>query len=310
MSQAVRVRETIHARRGGGQGVKGTLNREMIPRMTKSGRPYGHPATAAAVGATSSESMEKTLTPGSKLGDLWLLGAHRLVCGDATDPAAVALALNGEVPNLMATDPPYGVNYEPDWRAMMGAGKAGRALGVVLNDDQADWRAAWMLFPGNIAYVWHGALNGSLVEASLRAAGFVPRSQIIWDKGRLIISRGHYHWRHEPCWYAVRKGKTANWQGDRRQVTVWAIPHRKSESGHSTQKPVEVMRRAMLNHTVVGDRVYDPFLGSGTTILAAEELGRICHAIELSPEYCDLAVRRWSEMTGRQASHFSAGGAL
>lgn len=237
----------------------------------------------------------------ARRGDVWILGPHRLVCGDATDPADVAAALNGTVPHLMVTDPPYGVSYDPAWRAEKLPKGGARALGVVANDDCADWRAAWMLFPGDVAYVWHGSLNGSVVQDSLRAAGFLARSQIIWDKGRLIISRGHYHWRHEPCWYAVRKGRTARWAGDRRQMTVWLIPHRRSETGHGTQKPLEAMRRPILNHTVPGDRVYDPFVGSGTTIMAAEDTGRICHAIELDPAYVDVAVKRWEAMTGKEA---------
>jgi len=237
----------------------------------------------------------------ARRGDVWLLGAHRLVCGDATDPGDVATALNGTIPHLMVTDPPYGVSYDPGWRAKVLPNGSNRALGVVANDDCADWRAAWALFPGDVAYVWHSALHASVVETSLRIAGFLPRSQIIWDKGRLVISRGHYHWRHEPCWYAVRKGRTASWAGDRKQTTVWLIPHRRSETGHGTQKPIEAMRRPILNHTVPGDRVYDPFLGSGTTLMAAEDLGRICHAIELDPTYVDTTVRRWEAATGRVA---------
>ena len=290
--------------------------------MTAAGRIRGHPATARSgpgfvhqvMPQHHSEAVKNRPTlnapaPGasqtpalavSRRGDVWILGAHRLVCGDATDPADVALALAGAVPHLMVTDPPYGVGYDPKWRGKI-AGKAGRATGTVLNDDEADWREAWRLFPGDVAYVWHSSLHGSVVEQSLRAVGFLPRSQIVWDKGRLIISRGHYHWRHEPCWYAVRKGRTARWAGDRRQTTVWLIPHRRSETGHGTQKPVEAMRRPILNHTVPGDRVYDPFVGSGTTIIAAEEIGRICHAIELDPLYVDTAVRRWEALTGRVA---------
>ncbi|GJD67256.1 DNA-methyltransferase [Methylobacterium gnaphalii] len=237
----------------------------------------------------------------ARRGDVWLLGDHRLVCGDATDPSDVALALNGECPHLLVTDPPYGVSYDPGWRAKVLPNGSNRALGAVANDDCADWRNAWALFPGDVAYVWHSALHASEVETSLRAVGFLPRAQIIWDKGRLIISRGHYHWRHEPCWYAVRKGRTASWAGGRKQTTVWLIPHRRSETGHGTQKPLEAMCRPILNHTVPGDRVYDPFLGSGTTLIAAEELGRICHAIELDPTYVDTALRRWESHTGRVA---------
>lgn len=232
-------------------------------------------------------------------GDIWQLGKHRLICGDATDPKIVAALLAGDTPRLMVTDPPYGVGYEPGWRQKsLGAA---RAVGKVLNDDRSDWRAAWRLFPGDVAYVWHAGLHAGSVELSLAAADFRVRSQIIWDKGRLIISRGHYHWRHEACWYAVRKLKTANWQGDRKQTTIWQISHRRSTTGHSTEKPIECMRRPMLHHTLQGDAVYDPFLGSGTTIIAAEMTGRRCYGIELHPEYCGLAIARWEQLTGRKA---------
>ncbi|MGX5776507.1 DNA-methyltransferase [Methylorubrum zatmanii] len=243
--------------------------------------------------------MIEPLPPRAKLGDLWKLGEHRLVCGSATDPAAVALVLGGHCPPLMVTDQPYGVSYDPAWRekALGGA----RALGQVTNDDCADWREAWALFPGDIVYVWHSSLHADVVSASLEAVGFRLRSQIIWDKGRLIISRGHYHWRHEPCWYAVRKGRTARWAGDRKQMTVWQIPHRRSETGHGTQKPVDVMLRPILNHTQPGERVYDPFVGSGTTLIAAEQSDRICHAIEIEPGYVDIVLHRWETATGRQA---------
>jgi DNA modification methylase len=196
------------------------------------------------------------------------------------------------------------VRYEPSWRddprlhPFVGEKRAKLAVGKVLNDDRCDWTAAWRLFPGD---VWHSALHGSEVEASLAAAGFQARSQIIWDKGRLIISRGHYHWRHEPCWYAVRKGRTAGWTGDRKQTTVWLIPHRRSETGHAAQKPLLCMQRPIENHTRPGDAVYDPFVGSGTTIIAAEQLGRVAIAIELNPAYCDIAIARWQTLTRRRA---------
>jgi hypothetical protein len=185
--------------------------------------------------------------PVSRVGDVWLLGAHRLVCGDCTDAAAVSAALAGIAPHLMVTDPPYGVDYKPSWRNEViranGTKVAARATGTVLNDDRADWREAWKLFPGDVAYVWHSALHAGTVATSLQAAGFVIRSQIIWDKTRLVISRGDYHWRHEPAWYVVRKGKTGHWGGDRKQTTIWEIPHAKSETGHGTEKPVECMKR-------------------------------------------------------------------
>jgi hypothetical protein len=177
-----------------------------------------------------------------------------------------------------------------------------RAMGKVENDDQDDWHEAWALFPGDVAYVWHDSLHGSVVEASLASAGFVLRSQIIWDKGRLIISRGDYHWRHESCWYAVRKGKTGHWAGDRSQSTVWQIQHMKSETGHGTQKPVECMKRPIENNSVAGQAVYEPFSGSGTTLIAGEMTGRAVHAIEISPAYVDVALKRWQDFAGKIAT--------
>ena len=141
----------------------------------------------------------------------------------------------------------------------------------------------------------------STVAASLEASGFAVRSQIIWDKTRLVIGRGDYHWQHEPAWYAVRKGRKGHWAGDRKQTTVWAIPHRKSPTGHGTEKPVECMRRPIENNSSPGQAVYEPFSGSGTTIIAAEMTGRCCHAIELDPVYVDVAVTRWQEFTGQAA---------
>ncbi len=238
--------------------------------------------------------------PVSRLGDVWQLGAHRLMCGDATDAAAVKLLLDGVTPHLMVTDPPYGVMYDPDWRNRTGAAETKRT-GKVLNDDRADWRDAWALFPGDVAYVWHGALHATTVADSLQASGFDIRSQIIWAKERLVLSRGHYHWQHEPCWYAVR-GK-GHWSGDRTQTTLWAIPNRDQDAAtvHGTQKPVECMRRPMLNNSSQGQAVYEPFCGSGTSIIAAESCGRVCHAMELDPAYVDVAVLRWQAFTAQEA---------
>jgi hypothetical protein len=149
--------------------------------------------------------------PVSVLGDVWLLGRHRIVCGDSTDADDVAKALHGVTPHLMVTDPPYGVKYDPAWRQRAGVGGEGTATGVVLNDDRADWREAWALFPGSVAYVWHGGLHSHTVAESLAANRFQLRAQIVWVKTRHAMSRGHYHWQHEPAWYGVREGEADAW---------------------------------------------------------------------------------------------------
>ena len=246
--------------------------------------------------------------PVSRMGDVWLLGRHRLVCGDSTDPVTVERALNGVRPHLMVTDPPYGVEYDPAWRNRAGLGMTQRT-GKVENDDRADWREAWALFPGDVAYVWHGALHAATVAASLAACGFQIRAQVIWAKERLVLGRGHYHWQHEPCWYAVRDKATGHWAGDRKQTTLWQITSRAqdAETVHGTQKPVECMRRPMENNSSPGQAIYEPFSGSGTTLIAAEQCGRVCHAVELSPAYVDVAVLRWQAFTGQQAVLEGAG---
>ena len=245
-------------------------------------------------------------TPVSRIADVWCMGKHRLVCGDSTVPVAVELALAGTRPHLMVTDPPYGVDYDPAWRNRAGLSSTDR-IGKVLNDHRADWREAWALFPGDVAYVWHGALHASEVTESLAASGFQIRSQIIWAKERLVMGRGHYHWQHEPCWYAVRG--TGHWTGDRKQTTLWSIPTKASDQNgaldpatvHSTQKPVECVRRPIVNNSSLGQAVYEPFSGSGTTLIAAEVEGRVCRAVELSPAYVDLAIERWQAFTGQTA---------
>jgi DNA modification methylase len=207
----------------------------------------------------------------------------------------------------MVTDPPYGVKYDPKWRAEAGVNKNKAKLGEVLNDDRADWREAWELFPGDVAYVWHAGLFAKIVQESLEAVGFEVRSQIVWAKDRFALSRGHYHWQHEPCWYAVR-GK-AHWSGDRSQATLWEIKSRDDNGvGHGTQKPVECMRRPIENNSEPGDAVYEPFSGSGTTIIAGEMTGRRVFAIELNPAYVDVAVRRWQTFTGNAAVLEGSGG--
>jgi DNA modification methylase len=250
--------------------------------------------------------------PVSELGDVWLLGKHRIVCGDCTTVEVVDKSLNGVKPHLMVTDPPYGVEYDADWRNKAkradGTPIGGKALGKVANDDKADWREAWALFPGDVAYVWHAGNMAHVVAESLLACDLHIRAQVIWAKSQFVIGRGDYHPQHEPCWYAVRKGKTGHYDGGRKQSTLWQIDKpQKSETGHSTQKPVECMKRPIENNSSPGQAVYEPFSGSGTTIIAAEMTGRSCHAIELNPAYVDVAIERWQNFTGQEAVLESTG---
>ena len=260
-----------------------------------------------AAGATDpDEAPEAPAVPIAATGDLWALGRHRLLCGDATRAEDAQKLLGAVRPRLMVTDPPYGVEYDPDWRnrADRANGKpyGDRAIGLVANDSKNDWSEAWQLFAGDVAYCWHAGRHASAVQRSLENAGFEIISQLIWAKTRLIINRGDYHWQHEPCWYAVRRGKKHGWAGDRSQTTLWSIDHAKSDTGHSAQKPIECMKRPIENNSQASDAVYDPFVGSGTTIIAAEMTGRKCYAIEIDPAYVEVSILRWRNFTGKEAT--------
>jgi DNA modification methylase len=240
-------------------------------------------------------------------GELWILGTHRVLCGDATSAGEVGRLLGSTAPALMVTDPPYGVDYDPGWRGRAGLGKT-RQSGTVANDDRVDWTEAYRLFPGDVSYVWHAGVHGSEVAAGLEEAGFRIRAQIVWAKQHFALGRGDYHWQHEPCWYAVREGKSSGWSGDRTQSTLWEVANlnpfggsSEQATGHGTQKPLELMCRPMLNNSVRGAIVYDPFLGSGTTLIAAETTDRSCFGLDIDPRYVDVIVRRWQQLTGKAA---------
>ena len=254
------------------------------------------------------EVPEPPVDPITKPGDLWILGEHRLLCGDSTKAEDVARLLEHRTPFLMVTDPPYGVNLDQSWRDQalgdkaMGPGNAAK----VENDERADWTEAWALFGGDVAYIWHAGKFTDVVMESLRNVGLEPSQQIIWNKSVMIMGRSDYHFKHEPCWYAVRKGRTHGWIGDRKQVTVIdaAPPNhimggsKEEKTPHPTQKPVVCMSELMKNHA--GD-IYEPFCGSGTTLIAAEQLNRKCYGMEISPAYCDVIVKRWETLTGKKA---------
>ena len=247
------------------------------------------------------EIPEAPKEPKSKLGDIYELISgtltHRVICGDSTLPETVELCTKNLNPVLMVTDPPYGVEYDPTFRDKKGRTKTSKT-GKVLNDDEMDWTLTWFLSPAPVAYVYHAGKFSSTVQKNLEDAEYEIISQIIWVKNNFALSRGDYHWKHEPCWYAVKKGFEHNWQGKRDQSTVWEIQGVTSKnqdvnSIHGTQKPLECMEIPIKNNSKKEDYVYDPFLGSGTTLIAAQRLGRGFCGIELSERYVDVIVDRW-----------------
>jgi DNA modification methylase len=183
--------------------------------------------------------------------------------------------------------------------------------GKIENDDRADWSAAHRLFPGDVAYVWHAGIHSGLVAANLQEVGFEIRAQIIWTKPHFVLSRGAYHWQHEPCFYCVRKGARSHWRGDRTQSTVWPVAtlnpfggknQEETATGHGAQKPIQLYRGPILNHTERGEAIYDPFLGSGTAVIASELTERVCCGLEIDAKYVDVIVCRWQQLTGRAAT--------
>ncbi len=261
--------------------------------------------------------------PVSRIGDLWLCGSHRVLCGDATDAEAVSRLLGERKPFLLVVDAPYGIELDSEWRDRAGLNKHGLAEPSYLKkrtkghretkisgDTRADWSDAFALVPSlEVGYVWHASKFTREVLDGLLRIGFLHHQQIIWDKGRAVLTRTHYWFQHEPCWY-VRK-KNAPWYGKAgKNSTIWSAPSPKFIMGgsneekfdHPTQKPVALMQRPILNHTKPGESVYDPFLGSGTTLAAAEVTKRVCYGLELDPKYADVVVERWQGLSGKKAT--------
>ncbi len=236
---------------------------------------------------------ETPADPVTRPGDLWLLGPHRLLCGDSTVATDVERVLDGVTPLLMVSDPPYGVEYDPGWRNQAGAART-RRTGKVLNDDRADWREAWALFPGDVAYVWHGALHATTVAESLETAGFGIRSQIIWAKERLVLSRGDYHWQHEPCQPAGTMVQMVVERGAGSQpAQIAEVPIETLRAGDFvvSYNPYEsVVRRRGREITRFAERQFDGFMH---TISAS---GRVTRA---TPEH-RFSVRLNPDAAGKQ----------
>jgi DNA modification methylase len=245
-----------------------------------------------------------------------------VLSGDATSAETVAPLLAERKPRLMVTDPPYGIELDSEWRdraGLNGCGAAepsymkkrtaGHTETSISGDTRADWSDAFALVPSlEVAYVWHASKFTREVLDGLLRIGFLHHQQIICNKGRTVLTRTHYWFRHEPCWY-VRK-KNAPWFGKAGQnSTIWDSASPKFIMGgsdeekfdHPTQKPVDLMRRPILNHLRRGELVYDPFLGSGTTLAAAELTERVCYGLELDPKYCDVVITRWQTLANKEA---------
>jgi DNA modification methylase len=276
------------------------------------------------IGATDpDEAPEPPVNPVAARGDLWTLGRHRLLAGDSTQPEDVNRLMDGAKAVLMATDPPFGVNYgdianSRARAACVRKGGDGNNYGThahkkMENDDldgvavqtflEKTIRAALPHLIENPAfYLWHPMLTqGAFFAAAAGAADILIHRQIIWVKPSLIIGRGDYHWRHELCFYGWIRGKRCVWLAGRDQDTIWEVG-RENDGIHPTQKPVELFARPMRNHVQPGHLVYEPFSGSGSQIIAAEMTGCRCYAIEIDPRYIDCAIERWQNFTGEKAT--------
>ena len=247
-----------------------------------------------------------------KPGDLFALGDHRLMCGDSTKAEDVARLLGGSEVDIVWTDPPYGVAYQTKLSVEEAATRHRRTDGLeVSNDDLTPDStrtlivAALRLAPLKAGGAFYVASPSGDMETVFRAAleevGFQLRQQLVWVKDIFVMGRQDYHWRHESILYGWRDGAAHYWEGGRKQDTVWEIPRPKRSEEHPTMKPVELVARGLSNSSRRNDVVYDPFGGSGSTTVAAEQLGRRCHSMEIDPRYVAVAIKRWEDFTGRQA---------
>lgn len=250
-------------------------------------------------------------------GELWHLGRHRLLVGDALSPSDVARLLGADRPTLLCVDAPYGIELDSSWRDGVVAPRSrdGRGAGhrntTIVGDTRVDWSEAFALVPSlQVGYVWHAATHAVTVAEGLARIGFEIASQVIWDKGRFSLGRSWYQWAHEPCWVVRKPGAKVGFFGGRDQATIWRAPSPKvvsagpadAKADHPTQKPALLFEIPIANHLRGDDAVYDPCVGSGTTIIAAERLGRRCLALEIDPKYAQIAIERWQTYTGERAA--------
>ena len=237
-----------------------------------------------------------------KKGDMYQLGQHRIVCGDSTDHEVVKRLFGEQKADLLLTDPPYNVDYE---------GKTKKKLKIE-NDKKSDddyqsllimsfENAKDVLKAGGVFYIWHADSEGFAVRTAMQTAGLEVRQCLIWEKDTMVMGRQDYHWQHEPCLYGWKEGAGHLWNADRKQTTILRFARPSRSEAHPTMKPVELLVYQMTNNTKGEDIVFDPFLGSGSTLIAAEKTGRICYGVELDPKYVDVIIQRWEEYTGGKA---------
>jgi len=240
--------------------------------------------------------------PITKPGDIWILGKHRLMCGDSTSIDHLEKLCNGRQVDMWLTDPPYNVAYE---------GKTKDAL-TIKNDSMSDdtfrqfLRDAYTaadaaMKSGAVFYIWHADSEGYNFRGAAQDAGWKVRQCLIWKKSTMVMGRQDYHWKHEPCLYGWKEGAGHLWAADRKQTTILEFDKPSRNGEHPTMKPVALFEYQMLNNTKGGDIVLDSFGGSGTTLVAAEKNGRVAYLMELDPKYCDVIVKRWEEFTGKKA---------
>ena len=253
-------------------------------------------------GDVDDEPMPEEVETRCKEGDVWELGNHRVVCGDATSEEDLDRLMDGRTAQLYLTDPPYGVSY---------VGKTEDAL-TIENDDMDDEglgdfldasfsNAVRAMDPGAAFYVFHADSKGHVFRQALTDNGLPIRECLIWVKNTLVLGRQDYHWRHEPCLYGWKDGGSHHWYSDRRQTTVLEFDRPTANREHPTMKPVPLLAYLVRNSSQKGETVLDTFGGSGSTLLACEKLGRSCCMMELDPHYCDVILQRWEDLTGRKA---------
>jgi DNA modification methylase len=286
-----------------------TGSQELADMLTALAEDAGILDGADAAEIVEDEVPEPPVDPITKPGDLWILGEHRLLCGDSTKAEDVERLMGGAKGRLIATDPPYGVDFSGARYCPTAKKWEGIANDKRQGDDLCEWLAGmwsvWLRFveEDSSFYSWCAAMEeGAAAAAAMRNAGIHVQSQIIWVKNSLVLGQADYQWKHENCWYGFLKGKQHRWFGERDKTTVWEIKKvSSSQYVHPMQKPVELYATSMRHHTLEGDIVCEPFSGSGTQFVAAEQLGRKCYGMEISPQYCDVIVKRWETLTGRQA---------